>query len=264
LENTEKTVVVRGGGDLATGVLWRLHRVGFRVVCLESPLPTAIRRTVSAAEAVFAGENIVEGLQFVRLEPGTWPTGKDRVPVWIDPDGLWIKRISPDSLVDAIMAKRNLGTSLDMAPRVVALGPGFYAGRDVHCVVETKRGHNLGRVIYNGCAAPNTGIPGVIGGESEKRIVRAPCDGFFSGFKKIGDNVCEGQILGTVNELPVLAKFTGIVRGLIHPSVPVHRGMKIGDIDPRTEEGNWKTISDKALSIAGGVLEAVLADIPGT
>lgn len=257
-----KTVLVRGGGDLATGVLWRLNRVGFRLICLEMPLPKVIRRTVSAAQAVFDGETCVEGLHFARLEPGTFPTGGRAVPVWVDPEGKWINTVAPDFLVDAIMAKKNLGTNLEMAPRVIALGPGFNAGRDVHCVVETQRGHNLGRVIYNGCASANTGIPGVVGGESDKRLVRSPEDGFFLGSREIGQIVSEGEELGSVGGTPVLARIRGLIRGLIHPSVPVRKGMKIGDIDPRMEEGSWRTISDKARSIAGGVLEAVLAELP--
>ncbi len=257
-----KTVIVRGGGDLATGVLWRLHRVGFRVACLEVAVPTVIRRTVSAAQAVFDGEACVEGTRFVLLEKGEFPRVPGTVPVWVDPGAESLVDVCPDCVVDAIIAKENLGTHKGMAPLVIALGPGFEAGVDVHCVVETKRGHNLGRVIYRGSAAPNTGIPGVIGGESEKRLVRSPGEGFFTSDVKIGDIVSEGQILGRVADLPVRARIAGLVRGQIHPSVRVVRGMKIGDIDPRIEQGNWNTISDKALSIAGGVLEAVVAAIP--
>lgn len=259
---TSKTVIVRGGGDLATGILWRLHRVGFRVVCLEAPLPTVIRRPVSAARAVFDGEASVEGLRFLRMERGLFPSSSDVVPLWIDPEGKSIASVRPDGVVDAIMAKRKTGTNLSMAPRVVAIGPGFVAGEDVHCVVETLRGHRLGRVIYEGPAAPNTGVPGVIGGESERRIVRSPGAGFFRPRREIGDVVAVGEILGTVDGLPVAARTGGLLRGLIHPSVPVFAGMKIGDVDPRCEEGSWLTLSDKALAVAGGVLEAILAELP--
>ena len=176
-------------------------------------------------------------------------------------DALWLSLlVALGYLVYKLVEWKNF--QLGMAPLVIALGPGFEAGVDVHCVVETKRGHNLGRVIYRGSAAPNTGIPGVIGGESEKRLVRSPGEGFFTSDVKIGDIVSEGQILGRVADLPVRARIAGLVRGQIHPSVRVVRGMKIGDIDPRIEQGNWNTISDKALSIAGGVLEAVVAAIP--
>ena len=257
-----KTIVVRGGGDLATGVLWRLHRVGFRVACLEVAVPTVIRRTVSAAQAVFDGEGCVEGICFVLLEKGEFPKASGTVPVWVDPGAESIVDVHPDCVVDAIIAKENLGTHKGMAPLVIGLGPGFEAGVDVHCVVETKRGHDLGRVIYRGPAAPNTGIPGVVGGESEKRLVRSPGEGTFCPVTKIGDVVSEGQLLGTVGGLPVNARITGLVRGQIHPSVRVVKGMKIGDVDPRIEQGSWNTISDKALAIAGGVLEASVAAIP--
>lgn len=257
-----ETVVVRGGGDLATGIIWRLHRVGYRVVCLEAPLPTVIRRPVSAAEAVFAGQTCVEGLRFQLLPTGTFPATERTVPVWIDPQGESIAELAPDVVVDAIMAKRKTGTHRAMAPKVVAIGPGFVAGEDVHCVVETLRGHSLGRVLYRGPAASNTGVPGVIGGESARRIVRAPHEGRLGAVRTIGDVVAAGDLLGHVGETPVTAAIGGLLRGLIHPSVPLKAKMKIGDIDPRNEEGSWLTISDKAMAVAGGVLEAILADLP--
>lgn len=253
----EKLVVVRGGGDLATGVLWRLRRVGCRVICLETHLPTVVRRTVSAAQAVFDGSTTVEGISFILTEKGNLLEDKITVPVWIDPDGETIGTVKPDCLVDAIIAKKNLGTHMGMAPRVIGLGPGFTAGVDVHYVVETKRGHRLGRVLHEGQAAPNTGIPGVVGGESEKRVVRSPGEGFFKSVRGIGEIVSEGELIGDVGDKPVHASISGLIRGQIHPSVPLFKGMKIGDIDPR-KDANWKTISDKALSIAGGVLEAIL------
>jgi len=250
-------VVVRGGGDLATGVLWRLSRVGFRVICLETHLPTVVRRKVSAAQAVFDGRATVEGISFVLAEKGELPNDEKTVPVWIDPEGETIGAVRPDCLVDAIIAKKNLGTHMGMAPRVIGLGPGFKAGVDVHYVVETKRGHRLGRVINDGQAAPNTGIPGVVGGESEKRVVRSPGEGFFISVRGIGEVVSTGELIGLVGDEPVHASISGLIRGQIHPSVPLFKGMKIGDIDPR-EDASWDTISDKALSIAGGVLEAIL------
>ncbi len=233
---TSETVIVRGGGDLATGIIWRLHRVGYRIICLEAPLPTVIRRPVSAAEAVFEGQSRVEGLRFQLLPTGIFPVTARTVPVWVDPQGESIAGLAPDIVVDAIMAKRKTGTHRAMAPKVIAIGPGFVAGEDVHCVVETLRGHSLGRVLYRGAAAPNTGVPGVIGGA--------------------------GDVLGYVGETPVMAAIGGLLRGLIHPSVPLKPKMKIGDIDSRNEEGSWLTISDKAMAVAGGVLEAILADLP--
>ncbi len=179
--------------------------------------------------------------------------------MWIDPEGKTIEKVSPDFVVDAIMAKKNLGTHKRMAPRVVAIGPGFTAGVDVHCVVETKRGHTLGRVFYEGAAAQNTGIPGEIGGESWKRLLRAPADGYLIPAKEIGDNVEAGEVVGEVSGIAVKALIRGMLRGLIHPSVPVSKGMKIGDVDPRNDRSSCFTISDKALAVAGGVLEGMLA-----
>lgn len=259
---TSETIIVRGGGDLATGIIWRLHRVGYRVICLEAPLPTVIRRPVSAAEAVFEGQSRVEGLRFQLLPTGIFPVTARTVPVWVDPQGESIADLAPDIVVDAIMAKRKTGTHSAMAPKVIAIGPGFVAGEDVHCVVETLRGHSLGRVLYRGAAAPNTGVPGVIGGESDRRIVRAPHEGRLRPMRKIGDVVAAGDVLGYVGETPVMAAIGGLLRGLIHPSVPLKPKMKIGDIDSRNEEGSWLTISDKAMAVAGGVLEAILADLP--
>lgn len=212
---------------------------------------------MSAAEAVFRGETTVEGLRFAVQRGGVLPTDWSHVPIWIDPDGAFIHQVRPQCVVDAIVAKRNTGTSLDMAPLVIGLGPGFTAGKDVHYVIETKRGHFLGRVIDHGCAIPNTGVPGIIGGEGERRVIRSPGAGFFAAQREIGESVSQGDFLGYVGDIPITANITGLIRGLIHPTVPVHKGMKIGDIDPRNEEGSWQTISDKAFSIAGGVVEAM-------
>lgn len=257
----EYVVVVRGGGDLATGVIWRLHRSGFRVICLEAPTPTVIRRTVSAAQAVFDGYAYVEGVRFLLMEPGRLPEDRETVPIWIDPSGRSIDWVKPYCVVDAIMAKRNEGTHIGMAPLVGALGPGFVAGKDVHFVVETLRGHYLGRVIYEGSAIPNTGIPGEIGRETEGRILRSPGCGLFRNTRKIGDSIQAGEIVGYVEDLPVVSRISGMLRGLIHPSVSVTRGMKIGDVDPRNEIKHCFTISDKALAIAGGVLEAITTSL---
>jgi xanthine dehydrogenase accessory factor len=254
-------VVVRGGGDLATGTIYRLARCGFDVVVLESAQPTVIRRTVAFAQAVFDGEATVEGLTAVREKSAdsclrALKSGK--VPVLIDPEGQSLNMLKPEVVVDAIIAKRNIGTSADMAPIVIGLGPGFYAGRDVHAVVETMRGHHLGRVIYEGEAAPNTGTPGVIQGYSTERIVRAPASGVIEGRAQIGDSVEKGQIVADIEGMPVHAPLSGVLRGLIQSGLHVDERMKIGDVDPRNKSEYCYSISEKSRAIAGGVVEAIL------
>jgi xanthine dehydrogenase accessory factor len=253
-------VVIRGGGDLATGVVFRLWKVGFTVVVLETPNPTAIRRTVSAAQAVFEKSHTIAGMTVRLLTRADDIPDNGDVGVLVDPEGVSISRLKPDLLVDAIMAKRNRGTKKNMAPRVIAIGPGFRAPEDVHAVVETLRGHNLGRVITKGEAVPDTGVPGEIGGETHNRVIRSPREGIFDAAVSIGDRVQKGQFLGEVRGAPVYAKIGGIMRGLLHPRVPVTLGMKIGDIDPRALRENCFSISDKALAVGGGVLEAAFAD----
>jgi xanthine dehydrogenase accessory factor len=176
---------------------------------------------------------------------------------------LIIHLLKPLAVVDAILAKKNLGTSREMAPITVALGPGFTAQEDVDAVVETKRGHNLGRVLWEGCAAPNTGIPGIIGGYGRERVIHCPAEGILRNVKKITDTVTRGEVIAVVETregtVPVKATLDGILRGLIRDGYPVTPGFKMADIDPRAEElGNCFTISDKARCIAGGVLEAIL------
>lgn len=254
----QRTVIVRGGGDLATGILYRLHHVGYRVVSLETERPMVVRRTVSAAQAVFEGSAQVEDIEFQLLETGKFSSAEAAVPVWIDPEGKSIGQLNPDFVIDAIMAKKNIGTCKTMAPRVIGIGPGFTAGQDVHYVVETMRGHYLGRVISEGSATPDTGVPGEIAGESRNRLLKSPGKGYLKNFKEIGDTVEAGEKVGEVAGIAVKTAIRGVLRGLIHPSVPVSEGMKIGDVDPRNEKSNCFTISDKALSVAGGVLEAML------
>lgn len=251
--------IVRGGGDLATGVIYKLWRVGFVVVALEIHRPTVIRRTVSVAQAVFDDFHTVAGMTArlcasIRDLPDNGDIG-----LLLDPEGSTIPKLKPDLLVDAIMAKKNCGTYRDMAPRVVAIGPGYRAPEDVHAVVETLRGHDLGRVIANGTPAGDTGMPGKIDGETLGRLLRSPAEGFFEPAVSIGDRVTVGQIVGTVNGESVRAAIDGIVRGLIHPTVPVTLNMKIGDVDPRAVREHCFSISDKALAVGGGVLEAALA-----
>lgn len=258
----EHVVVIKGGGDLATGVAYRLYRSGFRRLALtEIARPTVIRRTVSFAEAVYSGETTVEGLTARRC-PGhegiaqTWAHGA--IPVLVDPKARVVQELRPTVVVDAIMAKRNLGTSIGNAPIVVALGPGFYAGRDCHAVIETNRGHYLGRVILQGEAQPNTGVPGDIDGYGAERVVRAPREGVIRPLRQIGDRVAQGEALALVEGEPVPSPLTGVLRGLIREGLLVKQGMKIGDVDPRAAREHCFTISDKSLAVGGGVLEAVL------
>ncbi|MDL2264119.1 EF2563 family selenium-dependent molybdenum hydroxylase system protein [Synergistaceae bacterium OttesenSCG-928-I11] len=252
-----ETVVVRGGGDLATGVIYRLWRSGYRVLSLETAKPLVVRRTVSVAQAVFDGHCMVEDMLAHRIESLDAFDSSKGVSVLVDPDGESIDAVRPVLLVDAIMAKCNLGTHMGMAPLVVGIGPGFTAGVDVHCVVETKRGHYLGRLITEGSAIPNTGVPGMEMGYTTERLLRAPCDGFVSPSCEIGTHVEKGDIVAFVGDLPVRSQIAGTLRGMIHPSVYATRGLKIGDVDPRDEYAHCFSITDKALAIAGGVLEAL-------
>ena len=258
-------VIVRGGGDIATAVIHRLWGAGFPVLVLESAAPSAIRRYIAVSEAVYQGETVVEGMRAVYIAgiaaaEGVWQAGC--VPVLVDPRGECIPQLRPLAVVDAILAKRNLGTRRDMAPLTVALGPGFTAGEDVDFVVETMRGHDLGRVIASGAAMPNTGVPGVIAGYGAQRVIHAPGAGVLWGKKRIADTVEQGETIAVIVsggvEHPVPATITGLLRGLIRDGYPVTEGMKIADIDPRVDEyKNCFTISDKARCIAGSVLELV-------
>ena len=253
-------IVIRGGGDLATGVALRLYRSGMDVVICETAVPTSIRRTVCFSEAVRLGEMMVEGVTARRAVSEEVPAllAAGIIPVLVDPEGACIPGLRPDAVVDAILAKRNLGTSMDMAPIVVAAGPGFTAGVDCHAAVETMRGHYLGRVIYEGSPLPNTNIPGLIGGYAGERVLRAPADGVFEGAKKIGDRGEAGDVAGYVDGAPMVCTIGGTLRGLLADGVPVTKGMKSGDVDPRCEEAHCRCASDKALAVGGGVLEAIL------
>lgn len=258
---SERRIVIRGGGDIATGVAWRLHKAGFPVFVLEVARPLAVRRKVCFCEAVWDGTAEVEGVRARRAESpeeaGSVHAGGE-VPVLVDPDLEGLPALKADVIVDATLAKKNLGVTMDLAPLVIGLGPGFTAGVDVHKVVETKRGHNLGRVISKGTAVPNTGVPGNIGGYTTERVLRAPADGVFHTSVELGALVVSGQVVAEVEGQAVRAKIEGMVRGLIRPGITVSRGMKVGDVDPRGKDAFLDTISDKALAVAGGVLEAVL------
>lgn len=296
-------IICRGAGDLATGIIHRLHRAGHRVIALETDYPAAIRRQVSFCEAVYDGSAAVEGVT-ARLVPALADAETDtetysgindtpaahivsekwdssaieavleagEVPLLIDPKGESIAPLKPDVVVDAIIAKKNLGTTINMAPLVIGVGPGFTAGQDVHLVIESMRGHNLARIITDGMAQPNTGVPGNIAGFTSERVIHAPAAGYIHDVRKIGDIVQKGDEIARIypdkesydnalsEYVPVNATITGIIRGLIREGYYFRKGFKIADIDPRESElTNCFTISDKARSIAGSVLEAVSA-----
>lgn len=254
-------LVIKGAGDLATGTAHRLARCGFPVVMLEVPKPTVIRRTVAFAEAVFEKTVSVEGVA-ARLAASTDEIGPitkaGEVAVLVDPKWTTIQILKPLAVIDAIIAKTNLGTSLAEAQVVIGMGPGFTAGVDVHAVVETQRGHDLGRVLLAGSAAPNTGIPGEIGGYGAERVVRSPGIGIFKSLRVIGDTVQAGEVIATVDGSPVHASIAGILRGMLRDGISVTAGFKVADVDPRCNRDNCFSISDKARSVAGGVLEALL------
>ena len=296
-------IICRGAGDLATGIIHRLHRAGHRVIALETDYPAAIRRQVSFCEAVYDGSAVVEGVT-ARLVPALADAETDtetysgendtpaahivsekwdssaieavleagEVPLLIDPKGESVALLKPDVVVDAIIAKKNLGTTINMAPLVIGVGPGFTAGQDVHLVIESMRGHNLARIITDGMAQPNTGVPGNIAGFTSERVIHAPAAGYIHDVRKIGDIVQKGDEIARIypdkesydnalsEYVPVNATITGIIRGLIREGYYFRKGFKIADIDPRESEiTNCFTISDKARSIAGSVLEAVSA-----
>lgn len=255
-------VVIRGAGDIATGIALRLYRAHFQIVMTDLDRPTAIRRTVCFSQAILLGECSVEGVAARRAECAGQALellAQGLIPVLADPEGVCIPRLKPDAVVDAILAKRNLGTRITDAPVVVGVGPGFTAGMDCHAVVETMRGHYLGRAIYEGSAQPNTGIPGLIGGFSGERVLRAPAAGTFHPLKNIGDQVREGDAAATVDGVPMLCTLDGVLRGILPEGTPVFAGMKSGDIDPRCKIEHCRCASDKALAVGGGVLEAILA-----
>ncbi len=257
-------VVIRGAGELGSAVARRLWLAGFEVMAVDRPEPTAIRRKVCLANCIYTrkmkleeipaskADNLLQTRQLLQ---------KGILPVLIDSEGKLIKKLKPQILVDARMAKKNLGTSIKDAPIVIGLGPGFEAGKDVHYVIETNRGHNLGRVIRFGKAEENTGIPGEIQGFSSQRLLRAPKKGIFKSKKNIGDFIIKGQIVGWVDGSPIKAQIKGMLRGIVKSGLEVNKNSKIGDIDPRGVKSYCFTVSDKANAVAGGVMEAVLRSL---
>ena len=279
--NKKILIICRGGGDLATGIVHRLFRAGFPVLVLETDSPAAIRRQVSFSEAVYDGTATVEGVTAARIASADRASvnhvlEEGRVPLLVDPEGSSIPLLKPDIVVDAIIAKKNLGTAKEMAPLVIGVGPGFTAGEDVDLVVESMRGHNLARIFTTGSALPNTGIPGNIGGFTKERVLHAEAAGYMKNIRQIGDIVEKGEEIARIYEkmtedgtfsgsyVSVEASISGIIRGLIREGYHFQKGFKIADIDPRESElANCFTISDKARSIGGSVLEAVCGYVNG-
>ena len=286
MKQSAPLIIVRGAGDLASGVLATIHISGFHVLALETENPSAIRRTVAFSEAVRLGCCTIEGIKarLITKEQATAMivSGKSKtsadaapagskanptsfIPIVIDPNGELIDTLHPAAVVDAIIAKRNVGTRIDMAPLVIALGPGFTAGKDAHIVIETMRGHNLARLIYQGTALPNTGVPGLVGGESALRVIHAPAAGTLRVMRDIGSSVARGEIIARIihtdgSVTDVAASLNGIIRGMLPNGFTVRSGLKMADMDPRlTELNNCFTISDKARALGGAVLTALLS-----
>lgn len=260
-------IIVRGGGDIASGTISKLYNCGFPVLILEIETPSAIRRNVAFSEAVYEGTQTIEGITChlaKDIKQAIQYLSEGKLTILVDPDAGSIKELKPIAVIDAILAKKNLETTKEMAPITIALGPGFCAKEDVDAVIETKRGHHLGRIIYEGSAAPNTGIPGVIEGYSKERVIHSTAEGILKNVCHITDTVNKGQLIANIHTsediIPVYASMDGLLRGLIRDGFPVTVGFKIADIDPRLDQyTNCFTISDKARCIAGGVLEALLA-----
>ncbi|MEG2511897.1 MAG: selenium-dependent molybdenum cofactor biosynthesis protein YqeB [Acetivibrio sp.] len=253
-------ILIKGAGDLATGIAVRLLRAGYSVLMTETAIPTTVRRTVAFSRVVYDGEAIIEGVKGVlaqNMEEVEALQKKGIIPVIVDEKAEIKQVLHPDIIIDAIIAKKNLGTTREEAPMVIGVGPGFEAGKDCHAVIETKRGHYLGSVIWKGSAIPNTGVPGDVGGFTTERIIRATADGIFEPIAEIGEIVKKDQVVAFSGGEPVHALMSGIVRGMLQPGVRVVKGMKSGDIDARCEQKHCYTISDKARAIGGAVLEVV-------
>ena len=260
-EISQTRVLIRGAGEMATGIAHRLFRSGFKACLIETPHPLAVRRKVSFSEAVYDGEHTVERVTALRIGnpegiASVWAERK--IPLLVDPENETKDFLKPHVLVDAILAKRNVGTRITDAPLVIGLGPGFTAPRDVHVTIETNRGHNLGRLIFKGEAEPNTGIPGLIGGYAGERVFRAPRHGIFQTATTIGDMVSTGETVAQVEDVPIKAQISGVVRGLLRNGTEVTKGLKAGDIDPRGNQAYCTTISEKARALGGSILEVIL------
>ena len=254
-------ILIKGAGDLASGIACRLHRAGMKIIMTETAKPTMVRCTVSFGMAVLNGQAVVEDITAdlaANIDDIPQILAAGNIAVLVDPDTENLSSLHPAAIVDAILAKQNTGTTSDDAPEVVAVGPGFTAGEDCHAVIESMRGHDLGRVIYKGSAIPDTGEPGEIRGASKTRLLRAPADGVFVPLAAIGDFAQEGQVVAQVAGMDIKAGLTGMIRGMMIAGTPACVGLKVGDIDPSTNPYLWQSVSDKALAIGGGVLEAIL------
>jgi xanthine dehydrogenase accessory factor len=269
-----RPIVVRGGGDIATGTVAALSRAGYPVIILECARPTAIRRKVAFCDAIYErdrwygeGTKTVEGITCTltsNIDDAMRRTQPGRPMILIDPEAKSLARLKPDVLVDAILAKKNLGTTIDMAPLTIALGPGFTAGVDVRCVIETMRGHDLGRILYEGTAMENTGVPGMVAGYGRERVIHAPASGRLELISGIGEIVEKGKIIAVIDtgkaRVKVPASLSGVLRGILPENFEVTEGMKMADIDPRVDQvENCSKISDKARCIGGSVLQLVVA-----
>jgi xanthine dehydrogenase accessory factor len=259
---SELIILIRGAGEMASGVAHRLHQSHFKICMTEVSHPLAVRREVSFCEAVYDGNKDVEGVWAKLISKPEeiemiWESRS--IPILIDPEAERTRIfLKPDVLIDAILAKKNLGTCIKDAPLVIGLGPGFAAGKDVHIVIETNRGHHLGKMILKGEAEPDTGIPGEVGGYTAERLLRTMKKGIFDPQRTIGEKVTKGSVVAMVNDYPVIAQVSGVIRGLLREGIEVKKGMKVGDIDPRGKREHCFTISEKARAIGGGVLEAIL------
>ncbi|WP_267523062.1 selenium-dependent molybdenum cofactor biosynthesis protein YqeB [Campylobacter sp. MG1] len=254
-------VIIRGAGDIATGIAVRLYNSGFKIIMLDISQPSAIRRKVAFSEAIYDDECIVENIRGKKsnFDDIYNCLSQGIIPIIVDENLAILNHIKPKILVDSILAKKNLGTNINMADIVIGIGPGFNAKIDCHAVIETSRGHDLGRVIYNGSAKADTGVPGIIAGVGADRVIHSPCEGFIKCVKNIGDIVMKDEILAYVNKIPIKATISGVLRGIIKNEYYVTKNFKVADIDPRiSEQKNCFSVSDKARSVGGGVLEAIL------
>jgi len=258
----ELSIGIKGAGEMASAIAWRLYMANIRkIFMMEIPRPLAVRRGVCFCEAIYDRCKTVEGVEAIKADSvdgveQIWNAGE--IAVLVDPGWISREKLQPDVILDAILAKKNLGTTRTEAGLVIGLGPGFVAGSDVHMVIETNRGHNLGRIITSGSAEADTGVPGDIGGYTQERVLRAPADGMFRAGKAIGDLVKTGEVVGEVAGIEIRTRIGGVIRGLIRSDIKVTEGMKLGDIDPRGDRSYCYTISDKARAIAGSALEAIL------
>ncbi len=261
IDRNKSIVAIKGAGEMATGVAVRLKKAGFlRIFMMDIDSPRAVRRTVSFSEAIYESKSVVEGIEAVLAADikgmhNAWAKGQ--VAVLVDPGWALMARVSPRVVIDAILAKKNLGTTLSDGTLVIALGPGFKAGVDVHLVIETMRGHDLGRVLDRGAALANTGIPGIIDGHSIDRVLRSPVTGIFQTHHNITDKITAEEVVGRVEGQDIVAQIDGVIRGLVRNGIEVHKGMKIGDIDPRGQVNYCYSVSEKSRAIGGAVLEAI-------